>query len=327
LSIQGACENNLKDVNMNLPLNRLVGVSGVSGSGKSTLIHQTLYNAMARLLNQSTEKIGRFSKLFGSEYVKGVKLLDQSAVGKTSRSIPLSVVGGYDEIRKLFAQVPEAKRRGYGANYFSFNVAGGRCETCSGEGFVKTEMYFLDDLYLTCEDCQGKRFKKEVLEIKLKGKNIHEVLQMTFAEAQEFFKGNRNLYSKFQVVEKVGLNYLQLGQSSLGLSGGESQRLKIATEVSNVRKRGVLYILDEPTTGLHVSEIELLLKLLNELVETGNTVVVIEHHLDVLKSVDWLIDLGPYAGKEGGQIVGEGTPEEVAQLQTPTGIALRSVFL
>lgn len=323
LSVQGASENNLKDVSLNIPLNRLVGISGVSGSGKSTLIHQTLYNALARLLHGSTEPIGKFRKLIGAEFIKGVTLLDQSSIGKSSRSIPLSVVGGYDELRKLMAQVPEAQRRGYGPGHFSFNVGAGRCETCMGEGQVKTEMYFLDDLYLTCEDCNGKRFRKEILEIKLRGKSIHEILEMSVREAREFFGGNRVLQTKFQLLEKVGLGYLQIGQRSSELSGGESQRLKIATEVSNVKRKGFLYILDEPTTGLHVSEIELLLELLNELVDSGNSVVVIEHHLDVLKSVDWLVDLGPEAGAAGGQIVGEGPPSEIARLKTPTGLALR----
>lgn len=326
LSVQGASENNLQDVSLNIPLNRFVGVSGVSGSGKSSLIHQTLYNALARLFYQSTERIGRFSKLFGSDLIKGVSLLDQSPVGKSSRSIPLSVVGGFDEVRKLFAQLPEAGRRGYTPSHFSFNVSGGRCETCQGEGVVKTEMYFLDDLYLTCEDCDGKRYKKEILQLKLRGKTIDDVLKMTFSEAKEFFVGNRQLLSRFQLLEKVGLGYLQLGQSSRGLSGGESQRLKIATEVSNVKRKGYLYILDEPTTGLHVSEIDLLLKLLNELVDSGNTVLVIEHHLDVLKSVDWLIDVGPGAGVDGGKVIAEGVPEDVAKGKGPTSIALASVI-
>lgn len=326
LSVQGATENNLKKVNLNIPLKRLVGVSGVSGSGKSTLIHQTLYNALARLFHQSTEKIGRFEKIFGADLIKDVRLLDQSPIGKSSRSIPLSVIGAFDEVRKLFSQVPEAQRRRYTPAFFSFNVPGGRCETCQGEGMVKTEMYFLDDLYLTCEDCEGKRFKKEILEIKYRNKNIDDIFQMTVAEAKLFFSGQKNLLTKFQLLEKVGLGYLKLGQPSHGLSGGESQRLKIATEISNVKKKNILYILDEPTTGLHVSEIELLIRLMNELVEAGNTVLVIEHQLDVLKSVDWLIDLGPEAGEKGGKIVAEGRPEDVAQSKTLTGKALAELL-
>lgn len=326
LSVQGASENNLRNVSLNLPLNLLVGVSGVSGSGKSTLIQQTLYNALARVFYQSTEPIGRFKKIFGVDQINGVVLLDQSPIGKSSRSIPLSVIGGFDEVRWAFSQTAEARRRHYTPSHFSFNVPGGRCETCKGEGFVKTEMYFLDDLYLICEDCDGKRYKKETLQIKLNGKNIHDVLQMTVSEARAFFSSSKNLLPKLQILEKVGLGYIQLGQSSHSLSGGESQRLKIASEISSTNKKNLIYILDEPTTGLHVSEISLLLNLLNDLVDAGNTVVVIEHHLDILKSVDWLIDLGPGAGEEGGKIVGEGAPEKVSKLNTPTGLALKKII-
>jgi len=326
LSIQGATENNLQDVNLRLPLNRLIGISGVSGSGKSTLIRQTLFNALDRLFNQSTESIGRFKKLFGSDRLKGVVLLDQSPIGRTSRSIPLSVIGAYDEVRQIFAEVAEQRGRAWGPGHFSFNVTGGRCETCKGEGFVTTEMYFLDDLKLLCEDCGGKRFKKEVLELKYRGKNIDDILQMTVSTAKAFFSDRKSLILKFQQLERVGLGYLQLGQPSQSLSGGESQRLKIATEIFNVKKKQHLYILDEPTTGLHVSEIEVLISLLQDLVDAGNTVVVIEHQLDVLKCVDWLVDLGPGAGVEGGRIVGEGTPEEVARLNTPTGSAMKMIL-
>lgn len=327
LSVQGAKENNLQDVSLNLPLNRFIGISGVSGSGKSTLIHKTLHSALARLYNKSTEPIGRFEKIFGADLVKGVSLLDQSPIGRSSRSIPLSVIGGYDEVRKIFAQTPEAKRKGFTAAHFSFNVGGGRCETCQGEGFIKTEMYFLDDLFLPCEDCAGRRFKRETLDIRFKGKSIHDVLQMSVREAKSFFAGSKSLVTKFIQLENVGLHYLKLGQSSKDLSGGESQRLKIASEVANVRKRGVLYILDEPSTGLHMNEIALLIRLMNDLVEQGNTVVVIEHQLDILKCVDWLIDLGPGAGVDGGKIVGESVPEDVARLKTPTGEALKALGL
>ncbi|PIR22366.1 MAG: excinuclease ABC subunit A [Deltaproteobacteria bacterium CG11_big_fil_rev_8_21_14_0_20_45_16] len=322
LSIQGATENNLQGVNLNIPLNRLVGVSGVSGSGKSSLIHATLYNALARIFEQATDRIGKFSKLFGAELIKGICLLDQSPIGRSSRSIPLSIIGGYDEMRKIFSQIPESRRRNLTPSHFSFNTTGGRCETCQGDGVVKTEMYFLDDLYLMCEDCGGKRFKREILDIRYRGKNIYDVFQMSVSEAKDFFSQSKSLVQRFQTLEKVGLGYLQLGQPSYGLSGGESQRLKIATEVANVRKKSILYILDEPTTGLHISEIELLIALMNELVDSGNTVVVIEHNLDILKSVDWLIDLGPEAGDKGGQIVAEGEPEQVAKAETLTGKAL-----
>lgn len=324
--IQGASENNLKDVNFRFPLGALVGVSGVSGSGKSTLIRHTLHNALARVFDQSPEPIGRFRKIFGVDRLKGISLLDQSSLGRSSRSIPLSVLGAYDEVRNIFAQSPEARSRNLTPGSFSFNIAGGRCETCKGEGLVKTEMYFLDDLYLTCEDCEGKRFKKSWLDIKVRGKNIHDVLQMTVNEAKLFFSQSKSLVAKLQMMEKVGLGYLRLGQSSHSLSGGEIQRLKIATELSNLKRKQYLYILDEPTTGLHISEIELLVKVLQELVDSGNTVIVVEHQLDLLKCVDWLVDLGPGAGEEGGEIVGEGTPEEIAKLKTATGIAMAEVL-
>jgi excinuclease ABC subunit A len=326
LSLHGAQENNLKRVNLHLPLNCFIGVSGVSGSGKSTLIEKTLYPALARVFESSTENIGRFEKIFGVDQIEGVCLLDQSAIGKSSRSIPLSVIGGFDEVRRLFSQSPEASRRNLSPSYFSFNLVGGRCETCKGDGYVKTEMYFLDDLYLICEDCEGRRYKKECLQIKLRGKTIADVLQMSVSEAKSFFSHTSQLLPKLQLLEKVGLGYIRIGQSSQSLSGGESQRLKIAAEIGSSSKRNLLYILDEPTTGLHVSEIDLLIRLLNDLVDAGNTVLVIEHHLDVLKCVDWLIDLGPRAGKSGGQIVAEGSPEVVAKKNTLTGRYLEALL-
>lgn len=324
--IQGASENNLKNLEFRFPLKCLVGISGVSGSGKTTLIQHTLYRALARLFHQSPEPMGRFKKIFGIDRLKGVSLLDQSSLGRSSRSIPLSVIGAYDEVRQIFAQLPESKNRGYTAGTFSFNVSGGRCETCKGEGSVKTEMYFLDDLYLTCEDCNGTRFKKSVLEIRHRSKSIYDILQMTVTEARSFFAQSKTLSLKFGLLEQVGLGYLRLGQSSDSLSGGEKQRLKIATEISNVRKKDFLYILDEPTTGLHISEIEKLVSLLQSLVHSGNTVIVIEHNLDLLKCVDWLVDLGPEGGEGGGEIMGAGSPEEIAELSSPTGLALKSLF-
>lgn len=318
LSIQGATENNLKNVHLKIPLNRLIGVAGVSGSGKTSLIHQTLYNSLARLFYQSTEPIGRFKKLLGADRIKGVSLLDQSAIGKSSRSIPLTIIGAYDEVRSSFAATASAKQAGFAAREFSFNLPGGRCETCQGEGVVKTEMYFLDDLLLTCETCDGRRFKKELLDVRIRGKNIDDIFRMTATEAREFFSDNRSIFERMLKLEQVGLGYLQLGQSSHQLSGGESQRLKIASELLDKRKNQILYILDEPTTGLHISEVGLLLKVLDELVESGNTVIVIEHNLDVLKSCDWLIELGPGAGTTGGEIVAEGTPELLAKGKTKT---------
>lgn len=326
LTVQGASENNLKNVSLKIPLQRFVGVAGVSGSGKSTLIHQTVHNALARLFQQSTEPIGRFKKIFGTEHIKGVILLDQSSVGRSSRSIPLTIVGAYDEVRNLMSQAAKSKGHAYLPKHFSFNVPGGRCETCQGEGVVKTEMYFLEDLYLTCEDCDGLRFKKEILDIKYRGKNIHDIFKLTVSEARSFFSESKSLTERMETLEKVGLGYLQLGQSSHTLSGGESQRLKIASEMMDRRKRGQVYILDEPTTGLHVSEVGLLIKLLQELVQSGNTVIVIEHNIDVLKSVDWLIELGPGPGDEGGEIVGDGTPEDVARSKTATAEFLRRVL-
>jgi excinuclease ABC subunit A len=323
LSIQGATENNLKNVSLRLPLHRLIGISGVSGSGKSTLIHQTLYNALARLFYQSTETIGRFKKLFGADKIRGVVMLDQSAIGKSARSIPLTIIGAYDDVRAMFAAQSKSRSSGFNPRDFSFNLPGGRCETCQGEGVVKTEMYFLDDLYLTCEECEGKRFKKEILKVKVRGKNIYDIFQMTVSEARVFFADHRSLGDRMEILERVGLGYLQLGQSSHTLSGGESQRLKIASELMDRRKKNVLYILDEPTTGLHVSEVGMLIRLLQDLVESGNTVVVIEHNMDVLKSVDWLIEMGPGAGEKGGEIVAEGDPEQIAKTKTKTGVFLK----
>lgn len=323
LSLQGCSENNLKNISARIPLNRLVGIAGVSGSGKSTLIHQTLYNALARLFYQSVEPIGRFKKIFGTDRIRGVSLLDQSPIGKSSRSIPLTIIGAYDDVRALMAATPKAKQAGLGPRDFSFNMPGGRCETCQGEGVVRTEMYFLDDLLLTCEVCNGKRFKPEILDVRYKGKNISDIFSMTVSEARLFFGDQKGITDRMQILGRVGLGYLQLGQSSHTLSGGESQRLKIASELMDRKKSSILYILDEPTTGLHVSEVDLLMKLLQDLVDSGNTVIVIEHNLDVLKSCDWLMELGPGAGASGGEIVAEGPPEEIIKAKTKTAPFLR----
>ena len=253
-------------------------------------------------------------------------MLDQSPIGKSARSIPLTIIGAYDDIRSLFSSQLKAKRAGLAARDFSFNLPGGRCETCQGEGVVKTEMYFLDDLYLTCETCEGRRFKKEILQIKIRGKNIYDIFQMTVSEARIFFADQRGLGERMELLERVGLGYLQLGQSSHTLSGGESQRLKIASELMDRKKKNLLYILDEPTTGLHISEVGLLIKVLQDLVDSGNTVIVIEHNIDVLKSVDWLIEMGPGAGENGGQIVAEGTPQQISKTKTKTGIYLKKAF-
>lgn len=327
LTVQGAKENNLKSVTLNVPLKRLVGIAGVSGSGKSTLIHHTLHNALARLFHQSTEPIGRFEKLFGTEHLKGISLLDQSPIGRSSRSIPMTMIGAYDEVRSLFSSTKAAQQAKLLAKHFSFNVQGGRCDVCSGEGVTKTEMFFLDDLYLVCETCDGKRFKKDVLAIKYRGKSIDQIFRMTVRDAMDFFSDNRTLKERFEILDRVGLGYLELGQTSHTLSGGESQRLKIASELLDRRKKQLLYILDEPTTGLHSSEVGLLIDLLQDLVESGNTVIVIEHQVDVLKSCDWIIELGPGAGVDGGEIVAEGTPIEISKLKTKTAPYLQKVLV
>ncbi len=324
LSLYGACENNLKSVTLHVPLNRLVSVAGVSGSGKSTLIHQTLHNALARLYHHALEPIGRFEKIFGTEHLKGVVLLDQSPPTRSSRSIPLTMIGAYDDVRSLFAATTQAKHLHLEPKHFSFNVNAGRCETCGGEGVVRTEMFFLDDLFLPCDDCEGKRFKKPVLQALYRGKSIDQIFKMTVKEAKLFFSDQRGLVERFELLERVGLDYLLLGQGSQTLSGGESQRMKIASELLDRRKKGLLYILDEPTTGLHMSEVSLLIRLLRDLVDQGNTVVVIEHQVDVLRASDWLIEMGPDAGEAGGHIVAHGLPEAVAQLKTRTAPYLRS---
>jgi len=326
LTLQGCSQNNLKNVNLKIPLQRFVGVSGVSGSGKSTLIHQTLYQAMARLFHQSTDPIGRFQKLFGSERVRGAIMLDQSPIARSGRSIPMTIIGAFDEVRSIFAKTAKSQGRALEPKHFSFNVPGGRCETCAGEGVVTTEMYFLDDVTLPCEDCDGKRYKKDVLDVFYRSKNIHDVFNLTVSEAKKFFSDNNSLVERMDTLERVGLGYLKLGQNSHGLSGGESQRLRIASELMDRRKKGFLYIFDEPTTGLHISEVRLLIDLLQSLVNSGNTVIVIEHNLDVLKSVDWLIELGPGAGAEGGRIVAEGPPEEIAKTEAATASFLRSAM-
>ncbi len=326
LTIQGASENNLKNVSLRIPLGRFVGIAGVSGSGKSTLIHQTLYNALARLLHQSVEPIGKFKKIFGTEYIKGVVMLDQSPIARSTRSIPLTIIGAYDEVRSIYSQSAKASGKALEPKAFSFNLTGGRCDTCQGEGVVRTEMYFLEDLLLMCDDCGGKRFKKEVLDVRYRDKSIFDVFEMTVSEGKKFFSSSQGLVDRMSMLERVGLGYLQLGQNSHTLSGGESQRLRIASELMDRRRKGFLYILDEPTTGLHISEIGLLIKLLQDLVSSGNTVIVIEHNLDVLKSVDHLIELGPGAGEGGGLIVADGTPDDVAKGKTSTAEFLRAVL-
>lgn len=326
--LKGARENNLKDVTLELPLGLLVCVTGVSGSGKTTLLKTTLYQALARLFQVDLEStIGRFDQIAGSEHLEGVQLIDQKPIGKTLRSNAITYMKGFDEIRKCFADMPKARRLGLKMRDFSFNVDGGRCDRCKGEGSIRMEMYFLSDLFLTCEACDGKRFKRQVLNLKYKGKNIYDVLNMTVREAKGFFNEARRLYEKLDWLDEVGLGHLKIGQAAPTLSGGEAQRLKIAAELSRGEHRNRLYILDEPTTGLHMDEVRQLLRILNRLVDEGNTVVVIEHNADMLKSADWIVDMGPEGGEAGGRIVACGSPEEIARNESShTGRYLKAVL-
>lgn len=311
LSLIGARGNNLKAVNLHLPLGCFICVTGVSGSGKSTLINKTLYPAISKQLYHSLLEPLEYEKIKGIELIDKIVSVDQSPIGRTPRSNPATYTGLFTEIRNLFVALPESKQRGYSPGRFSFNVKGGRCEECKGNGYKTLEMNFLPDVYTPCEVCQGKRYNRETLEVRYKGKSIADVLDMTINQAIEFFEHIPTLIRKLQVLQDVGLGYIKLGQSSSTLSGGESQRVKLATELSKKDTGKTLYVLDEPTTGLHFEDIRMLLKILNRLVERGNTVVVIEHNLDVIKCADHIVDIGPYGGEEGGQIVYAGTPEGI----------------
>ncbi|MBI5039193.1 MAG: excinuclease ABC subunit UvrA [Nitrospirae bacterium] len=325
LILSGAQEHNLKDIALKIPLHTLTCITGVSGSGKSTLIEDTLYRALARVFRVEFEKMGKFERLYGAELLRGVKLIDQQLVGRTPRSNPITYIKAFDTIRKLFAGQREAKITGLTPSAFSFNTPGGRCEECRGSGFQKIEMYFFEDLYVTCDKCDGRRYRPDVLRIRYKGKNISEVLQMTIHEAAIFFRDHKTLRERLTLLNEVGLGYLRLGQPATTLSGGEAQRLKICSEIIRREARDILYLLDEPTTGLHFDDIRKLIHIFNRLVDSGNTVVVIEHNMDVIKSADYLIDLGPEGGEKGGEIVAEGTPEEVAKVKrSHTGKYLRS---
>ncbi len=323
LVLRGCRDHNLRGVTLRLPLGRFVAVTGVSGSGKSTLINDTLYRALAQRLHGATTPPGRFASLEGLEQVDKVVDVSQAPIGRTPRSNPVTYVGLFDGIRRLFSQVPEARARGYSPGRFSFNVKGGRCESCQGDGLLRIEMHFLPDLFVTCEVCRGRRYNRETLEILYKGKSIADVLDMTVEEALAFLENVPPLRRGLQTLHDVGLDYLRLGQSATTLSGGEAQRVKLAKELSRKSTGRTLYLLDEPTTGLHFADVEKLLEVLNRLVDLGNTVVVIEHQLDVVKTADWVIDLGPEGGEKGGQIVMEGTPEDVARCPAShTGRAL-----
>lgn len=328
LVIKGARENNLKDINVEIPLNIFVCVTGVSGSGKSTLVNEILYKTLARDLNRATIKPGKHDKIEGLNYLKKVIEIDQSPIGRTPRSNPATYTGVFDQIRDVFAQTPEAQARGYQKGRFSFNVKGGRCEACSGDGIIKIEMHFLPDVYVPCEVCHGKRYNRETLQVRYKGKTIADVLDMRIDEAVEFFENIPSIKRKLSTLCDVGLGYMKLGQPATQLSGGEAQRVKLATELSRRSDGQTLYILDEPTTGLHVADIHKLLDVLQKLVEAGDTVLVIEHNLDVIKTADYIIDLGPEGGNEGGKVIASGTPEEVAEVETSyTGQYLKPILL
>jgi excinuclease ABC subunit A len=325
--ITGARGHNLKGVELKLPLGLLVCVTGVSGSGKSTLINDTLYAAVARHLYGSATEPAPHESVSGLEHLDKVVSVDQSPIGRTPRSNPATYTGLFTPIRELFAGVPEARQRGYDAGRFSFNVKGGRCEACQGDGVTKVEMHFLPDVYVACDVCHGKRYNRETLEIRYKGRNIHEVLEMTAAEAAEFFSAVPALARKLKTLIDVGLGYVRLGQSATTLSGGEAQRVKLSLELSKRDTGRTLYILDEPTTGLHFHDIKLLLEVLHRLRDAGNSVVVIEHNLDVIKTADWIIDLGPEGGEGGGRIIAAGTPEDIARSRdSHTGHYLRPVL-
>jgi len=313
LTLSGARGNNLKDVVLKVPLRNLITVTGVSGSGKSSLIVDTLYRAVARHLALEQTSPLPYTALSGIELIKGLRLIDQTPIGRSPRSNPVTYLKAFDHIRKLFSLQPESKTRGYGPGFFSFNVAGGRCETCKGEGYQKLEMYFFEDIYVKCEDCGGRRYGGEALKITYRDATIDDVLNMTVDEGAILFSDLPLIRNTLSLMQDVGLGYLKLGQSATTLSGGEAQRLKICSELSSGRRRDVLYILDEPTVGLHFRDVELLLKVLRRLVDAGNTVVVIEHNLDVIAAADWVIDLGPEGGDEGGRILFEGRPEEIVK--------------
>jgi excinuclease ABC subunit A len=327
LKIKGAYANNLKNINVDIPLKRFTAVTGVSGSGKSSLVYDVLYKALADKFNHASYKIGGYKEMLGTEHINRVINIDQSPIGRTPRSNPATYVGAWTFIRDLFAGTEDARVRGYKPGRFSFNVPGGRCENCEGHGTIAIEMHFLPTVYVTCEVCKGKRFDRETLEVDYKGKSIYDVLQMTIEEAVKFFEDIPWLYDRLTILEEVGLGYLQLGQSATTLSGGEAQRVKLSAELGKRDTHRTLYLLDEPTTGLHFADVDQLLKVLQRLVDRGNTIVVIEHNLDVIKTADWVIDLGPEGGEKGGRIVAVGTPEDIVRKRESfTGEYLRKVL-
>jgi excinuclease ABC subunit A len=327
IRLRGASEHNLKDVDITIPLNTLTCVTGVSGSGKSTIVHDVLYAAIKRAKGDWDRRVGAFRGLEGLEYITDAILVDQTPIGRTPRSNPVTYLKAFDPIRELFSLTKDAKTRGLTASHFSFNVPGGRCEACQGEGEVRVEMQFLADVFVPCDQCDGMRFKPQVLEVRYRGKSIHQVLDMTVREALAFFSTSPKVLRRLQVLDEIGLGYLRLGQPATTLSGGEAQRIKIAAHLASFGGERLLYILDEPTTGLHFDDIAKLLAAFRKLVEAGHTLLVIEHNLDVIKTADYLIDLGPEGGEAGGDIVATGTPEQVVQVEAShTGRALRQVL-
>jgi len=327
LTVVGGTENNLKEINVSFPLGCLTCVTGVSGSGKSTLVDDILKRALFRRFYNAKEKPGAHRTIRGVEQIDKAIVIDQSAIGRTPRSNPVTYTGAFTPIRELFSQLPAARVRGYDAGRFSFNVKGGRCENCEGGGLIKIEMHFLPDVYVECEVCHGKRYNRETLEITYKGKNIADVLDLTVDEAARFFRNVPSISEKLNSLLDVGLGYLRLGQAGTTLSGGEAQRVKLATELAKKATGRTLYILDEPTTGLHFADIEKLLQVLMKLRNAGNTVIVIEHNLEMIKCADWIIDLGPEGGERGGEVVGAGSPEKIAGLAgSHTGNYLQAVL-
>ncbi|MBQ7039430.1 MAG: excinuclease ABC subunit UvrA, partial [Clostridia bacterium] len=327
LTVKGATENNLKNIDVSFPLGVMTVVTGVSGSGKSSLVNNILYKVLATELNGAKKKAGEYSEIEGLELLDKVINIDQSPIGRTPRSNPATYTGLFNEIRELFSTTQDAKERGYGPGRFSFNVKGGRCEACTGDGILKIEMHFLPDVFVPCDVCGGKRYNRETLEVRYKGKNIYEVLDMTVEDAESFFENIPKIKRKLTTLREVGLGYIKLGQPATTLSGGEAQRVKLATELSRKSTGKTIYVLDEPTTGLHSADVHKLIEVLQKLTDGGNTVIIIEHNLDVIKTADYIIDMGPEGGDKGGTVVALGTPEQVSECEKSyTGQYLKKVL-